>query len=164
MNGQDSGTVFNNQLKVLADGYVADNDLRVAYGEIKPVDNTVFDFRSMRKLGDFVNPENPVLKAYNGYDICFTLNGNGFRKVAECVGDISGIKMQVFTDMEGMQLYASIYDKGVKGKNCTYVAGNSFCLETEHYPNAVNCKNFPSPIVRKGQTFKSTTEYRIQFD
>ncbi|MBQ9756131.1 MAG: galactose mutarotase [Clostridia bacterium] len=161
-NGENGGACYDVLVQLDADSVVPVNQDRVADGKLMKVEGTVFDFRKPRKLGDFVHPTDPTLQAFRGYDICYALNGSGFRKVGEVTGDKSGITMEVYTDMEGLQLYASRVFVGVEGKTCTLYEGNSFCLETQHYPNAVNCPNFPSPFVKKGQTFTSTTFYKVK--
>lgn len=161
-NGEDGGACYDVLMELDADYVVPVNSERVADGSLLKVDGTVFDFRKLRKIGDFVHPTDPALIDFKGYDICYALNGKGFRKVGKVIGDKSGIEMEIYTDMEGLQFYASRVFVGVEGKSCTLYEGNSFCLETQHYPNAVNCPNFPSPFVKKGQIFESSTEYRVK--
>jgi aldose 1-epimerase len=36
-----------------------------------------------------------------------------------------------------------------------------FCLETQHYPDSINHPDFPSTLLRPGETFHSTTIYRF---
>ena len=161
-NGEDGGACYDVSLQIDADAIVSINQERVPDGKLTSVEGTVFDFKRPRKIGDFINSNDATLQTYRGYDVCYALNGKGFRKVAEITGDKSGITMEVYTEMEGLQLYAGKVFVGVEGKTCTLYEGNSFCLETGRYPNAVNCSEFPSPFVKKGQTFSSSTLYKIK--
>ena len=45
--------------------------------------------------------------------------------------------------------------KGKGGK--TYAHRSALCLETQHFPDSVNQKNFPSTILKPGEEYKSTT-------
>jgi aldose 1-epimerase len=57
----------------------------------------------------------------------------------------SGRVMELRTDQPGVQLYTG--------------GPNAFCLETQHYPDSIHHANFPSTVLRPGETFKSTTLY-----
>ncbi len=160
-NGEDGGNCYGTTVQIDADYVVPVNSERVADGTLTHVKGTVFDFKKPRIIGNYLNSLDPTLKEFKGYDICYALNGSGFRKVAEVLGDKSGIKIEVYTDMDGLHLYASRAFTGVEGKSCVLVEGSSICLETQRYPNAVNCANFPSPFIKKGQAFVSSTFYKI---
>jgi aldose 1-epimerase len=38
---------------------------------------------------------------------------------------------------------------------------NTFCFETQHFPDAVNHPGFPSIVLRPGETFKRSTAFRF---
>ena len=103
-------------------------------GEIVSVANTEFDYTSDRS---FDSSEN--------YDDNLVLDGTGYRKVATMTGSTLGMKLDVYTDRPGLQLY-----KENNGK---------ICLETQMLPDAINHDNFESPILRAGETFYSKTTY-----
>ncbi len=161
-NGEDGGACYDVELQIDADAIVHLDEKRIPDGALTSVDGSVLDFRTARKIGDFVHPTDPILVDFHGYDFCYALNGKGYRKVANAYGDKSGINIEVYTDMDGLQIYAARCFVGVQGKSCVLYEGNSFCLETQRYPNAVNCPNFPSPFVKKGQSFISTTFYKVK--
>ena len=83
------------------------------------------------------------------------------RYFAKAIGDKSGIEMQVYSDCEGVQFYTETFLEDRKVKCGTLGKGNAYCFETQGYPNALNCQNFPSCIVKKGQEFYSSTEYKF---
>jgi aldose 1-epimerase len=43
----------------------------------------------------------------------------------------------------------------------TYNKHAGFCLETQHYPDSPNHPNFPSVILKPGQTYQTTTVYKF---
>ena len=68
----------------------------------------------------------------------------------------------MFTDLEGMQLYSAGFLTERIGKGgAIYNRDNAICLETQHFPDAVNHPSFPSPIVRAGEKWQSRTSYRF---
>ena len=104
----------------------------------------------------------PLLKPFGGYDNNFCLDGSGLRKVAEAAGDKSGIVMDVETTLEGVQLYTGNFISDRAGKNgARYASYSGFCLETQHYPDAINQPAFPSPVLRQGEPLHETTVYRF---
>ena len=72
------------------------------------------------------------------------------------------IQMDTLTDQVGLQFYSGNFLDGTKkGKSNTYHKRSALCLETHHFPDSPNHPNFPNTILNKGQTFKSTTQYRF---
>ena len=117
-------------------------------------------FREPKPIGRDIDD---ALIAYaGGYDQNFCLNGSGLRRVAEAVGEKSGIRMTVETTLEGVQLYtANFLTPGVYKDGKQYVRRGAFCMETQHYPDAVNHENFPSAVLKAGEEYRETTIYRF---
>ena len=107
------------------------------------------------RLGD------PFLAAGGGYDQNFVLDG-GEGPAAELYCPRTGIAMEMTTTLEGTQLYTAGHLSNRPGKGgAVYDIAHAVCLETQHFPDAVNHANFPSPILRAGQEFHETTSYRF---
>lgn len=155
LNG--GGAVTDHTLWIDADAYTAIDDEVIPTGELLPVAGTCMDFRTPKPLGrDIAVPE---LKGTGGYDHNFCLNGSGLRKVAELQGE--KLTMEVETTCPGVQLYSAEYRREIHGKQA--YRGRCFvCLETQAYPDAVHHENFPSTIVRAGETYRETTVYRFR--
>lgn len=155
LNG--GGPVTDHTLWIDADAFTAIDDEVIPTGELSPVEGTCMDFRTPKALGqDIAAPE---LKKTGGYDHNFCLRGSGLRKVAELRG--KKISMEVETTCPGVQLYCAEYKKDIPGKQ-TYRGQCFVCLETQAYPDAVHHENFPSTIVRAGETYRETTIYRFR--
>lgn len=163
LNG--GGTVLDHKVKIYADSYtVAGSDL-VPTGEIASVAGTPLDFREEKTIGrDIKTDFKPLLDA-KGYDQNFVLrkeNDDEAELCAECTGDKSGIKMEVFTDRPGMQLYSGNFLEGLKGRNgVTYHNFDAACFETQLFPNAINEPKFRSSLLKAGKEFESTTIYKF---
>ena len=83
--------------------------------------------------------------------------------MAEASGDISGITMEVWSDMPGIQFYAGNFIKTQTGKDgAAYGPRCAFALETQYYPNAMFKTHFPSIVLQAGDIYESKTQYRFK--
>ena len=145
LNGPE-GTTDGLLLTIDADAITAvDADL-IPHGEFTSVEGNLFDFRKERPFICDLSAH-PVLGKRGCYDENFVLNGEGFRRVSTLYSSNTGIYMETYTDQPGMQIYTG-NKKGI-------------ALETQNFPNAVNCPNFPSALLKAGDTYHTQTEYRF---
>jgi aldose 1-epimerase len=162
LNGQGTGSMENHLLQINADNYTSVDETLIPTG-IFTVENTPFDFRRLKTIGQNINDENEQLKFGAGYDHNFVLNGNGLRTAGAAIGNKSGIVMEVITDQPGMQLYTGNWMQGEN--NIKYGLKDNrreaFCLETQHYPDSPNHPEFPSTVLEPGDVFQSTTIYKF---
>lgn len=131
-------------------------------GVITDVTGTPFDFRTPKPIGQDIFAAHPQLKYSKTYDHNFVLNGSGLKEAATLYAEESGIRLTCFTDQPGVQLYVPAQSPAAHGKNgIAYPAYGSACLETQHFPNATSHPNFPSVILKAGDTFKSKTLFHF---
>ncbi|AQG78397.1 aldose epimerase family protein [Spirosoma montaniterrae] len=165
LNGEGSGTINNHVLMIDADRFSAVDKGLIPQGEPISVEGTPFDFRTPTAIGKRVNDKNEQLTFGAGYDHNFVLNkkSGGLAKGVEITGDQSGIRMEVLTTEPAMQFYGGNFFKGADtgkyGKAIGY--REAFALEAQHYPDSPNHPTYPNTILRPGQTYKQTTEYRF---
>ena len=71
--------------------------------------------------------------------------------------------MEMFTTEPGVQFYTGNFmDGSLKGKDgVAYGKRGGFCLEAQHYPDSVHHENFPTAILRPGETYTQTTIYKF---
>ena len=161
--GHDSGvSIEEHILKMNASCFTPNDATNLPTGEIAPVKGTPFDFTNAKSIGEDINNDDEQLKLCNGYDHNFCLDGEGYRAVAELSSDTSGVRMEVLTDMPGLQLYSGNGIDEEIGK-CWFVYKKRLgvCLETQFWPDAVNKENFPGGILKAGEKFTSRTTYRF---
>lgn len=162
LNGQGSGSVENHMLRILADFFTENTNEGFPNGNIVSVTDTPFDFRTPKTIGRDIGADHIQLKEAGGYDHNYIPKGRGFRKIAEAWGDISGIKMEVWSDMPGVQLYTGNAISTQTGKSgAGYGVRSGFALETQYYPNAMMKTHFPSIVLPDGDLYESDTEYRF---
>ncbi|MBR3035885.1 MAG: galactose mutarotase [Lachnospiraceae bacterium] len=166
LNGHDSGTVLNHRLTLLSDAYCLADERQVTTGEVKDVTGTPFDFRTEKTLGQDIFADDPDLIIGKGYDSNFIINGDEVKEEAEyfgrLVGDKSGIVMEMYTDLPGVQLYTANKTDYPNGKDGAYYQQHcAACFETQYAPNAVNIPSFVSPIIKAGEERTTLTVYRF---
>ena len=163
LNGQYSGTVLNHELRIDADYMTELDGTQIPTGKLLPVEGTPFDFREFKTIGQDIKASDPQLAlAGQTYDHNLIIGGNGLREAAVLQSDKSGIRMTCFTDQPGIQIYSACYTLHQKGKNgIAYGPYTSVCLETQHFPDSIHHKEFPSVVLKKDEKFKSTTIYHF---
>ena len=170
MAGEASGNVLEQELQVFADKWTKTDDGLIPLKD-EPVAGTGFDFTTMRKIGakaDWMAAQAWLKCTDNWYDHNFVLRGRvGELKPAATMRDPkSGRKLEIWTTEPCMQMYGAqnmTPEKGLKAKaeGKTYGQFQGLALETQHYPDSPNHPEFPSTVLRPGETFKSHTEYRF---
>jgi aldose 1-epimerase len=156
------GDILNHELVIAADHFTPKNENCIPTGEIKPVKGTPMDFTKPHSIGSRFSQlqEKPV-----GYDHNFVLKGGGksLALAARVFEPKTGRVMEVWTTEPGVQLYTSNFlDGSLTGKHgVVYRQHSAFCLETQHFPDSVNHPNFPSTILRPGETYRQTTVHKF---
>lgn len=140
------GLIRDHRVWINADHYLPVDDALIPTGEILEVARTPFDLRA------------PVAMQRE-YDHCFVMNGwdGTLRLQARVVEPASGRTLEVLTTEPGLQFYTGNMLDGSVG----FPRGAAFCLETQHFPDAPNHLDFPSTVLRPGETFRSSTVYRF---
>ena len=168
--GEESGNVLDQELQVFADKWTKTNGGLIPLKD-EPVVGTGFDFTTLRKIGakaDWMAAQAWLKCTDNWYDHNFVLRGKvGELKPAATMRDPkSGRKLEIWTTEPCMQMYGAqnmAPEKGLKAKASGKVYGQfqGVALETQHYPDSPNHPEFPSTVLRPGETFRSSTEYRF---
>ena len=153
---------MSHELFIDADEITELDDSQAPTGKFIPVDGTPFDFRTMHTIGKMYNSDYEQLKKFGTYDHNFVINGTGLREAAVLQSKETGIRMTCFTDQPGLQLYVANHPMKLPGKEGVPYAGHSsVCLETQHYPDAINHENFPSIVLHPDENFRSKTLYHF---
>jgi aldose 1-epimerase len=164
LNGHDSGVMLNHELWINASHYTPVCDEKsIPTGEIASVEGTPFDFRTAKPVGRDIHADHEQIRyGSDGYDHNFAIDKtkDGLEKVAEVYAPESGIRMAVYSDCIGMQLYTANGIAGQTGKGgASYPNYGALCLETQYFPNAINEPNFVTPLTEAGVVYESTTKY-----
>lgn len=166
--GEASGDVLGQELKIFADEYTQ-TTAGLIPTKNAPVKGTGFDFTELRPIGakaDLMKADAALAPMKNWYDHNFVIRGESgkLRPAAFMRDPVSGRTLEVRTTEPCMQMYGaqnmtSEIPAKAAGRNLCQYAG--VALETQHYPDSPNHPEFPSTVLRPGETFKSCTEYRF---
>ena len=163
LSGNFDQKILDHEVEILADAYLPVDATLIPTGELRPVDETPFDFRTAKPIGQDINAENDQLTKGKGYDHCWVLNGEGMRKVASAYHPGSGRYLEIHSDEPAIQFYTGNFlDGKLPSKSGgTYGHRTGFCLETQHYPDSPNQPEFPSVRLNPGETYSSQTSFQF---
>lgn len=165
LGGHTSGSIYGHKLWIKASGYTPVIDSKaIPTGEVAPVAETPFDFTTPKTVGEEIDADDTQLSYGAGYDHNFAIDKetDGVEEVAWLTSPETGIKMQVYTDCVGIQLYTGNFIGGQVGKGgVKYAKRDALCLETQFFPNSINEPNFLTPITKAGEEFNSKTIYKF---
>lgn len=136
-------------------------------GEIVPVRGTPLDFTKAKPIGRDIKGKGEMVDVIGGYDHNFVIDrkGSEVEKIATAIDLVGGIAMDVYTDQPGVQLFTPPDFTYMTGKNgVQYGIYPAFCLETQHFADAMNHPEFPSIVLHAGEVFSSETVYHFRVE
>ncbi|MBQ3150017.1 MAG: galactose mutarotase [Clostridia bacterium] len=161
LGGYDSGDILNTLLTINASHYTPTDENSIPTGELRSVEGTAFDFREEKAIGRDINDDDEQLIMCRGYDHNFCLDKTEEANI-KAFSPSSGIGMEVYTDLPGVQLYTGNFLNGTQGKKELPMYKHAgFCLETQFYPDTPNRPEFPSCLYKAGEEFRSTTSFKL---
>lgn len=164
LDGYGAGSIENHLMWIDADEFLYGTGNAVSDDVPYAVEGTPFDFRQLKRVGDVINCDDPMITTRGGIDHNFCLKNKGnMELVAKLVSEDSGRFMDVFTDLPGIQIYTGNYinNKNVGSNGATYDHYSGVAMETQFWPDAINHENFVSPILRAGDEFVTQTVYHF---
>ncbi|MEC5126617.1 aldose epimerase family protein [Verrucomicrobiales bacterium BCK34] len=149
------GTILNHSLKLESDEYLEIDERNIPTGLRLPVENTPFDFTTEKPVGADIEAI-----AVGGYDHCFVIReDNPDSEVipfATLTDPSSGRTLNIATTKPGVQIFTANHFKGNP-----FPKWGGICFETQFYPDTPNKPDFPSSLLRPGEPYQHTTEFRF---
>ena len=161
LNGHGQGSILRHYIRINASKYCKADEGLVALAPAVSVEGTPFDFTNGGNANSRLFSYSPeIIKARGGFDHCFVLDGHN--PDAYAVGDVTGIKLEVRSDLPALQFYTGNSIGHGRGKGGAFYNNNDgFAMECGQFPNAINEPSFPDCVLRAGQTGHSFIEYKF---
>ena len=160
LHGDRKQSSNSHLMTINADTYTVTDTGLVPTGEIVTVGGTALDFRQPQTVGSRVLSNDPIFHDRNGYDHNYVIKGGQTGAVtfaAEVYEPATGIDMKMTTTTPGVQFYSG-NSRLPQDVQSPYYA-SFVCLEAQNYPDAPNHDDFPSALLRPGETYTQTTVY-----
>jgi len=150
------GTILDHVLEVPAARFVVVDDELIPTGELRDVEQTEFDFRTPRRVGE----------RGSGYDICYALGESAWKSkpVFACrlTEPRSGRVLEVEAMQPGLQLYTGQHLSDLQGRLGRPIPRyGGLCLESQHFPDSVHHESFPATVLRPGDKYRTLTSWRF---
>jgi aldose 1-epimerase len=167
LSGDAKTGILEHELLLNADQFIPVDNTLIPTGVLQKVEGTPFDFRTPTTIGSRINKKDQQLEFGKGYDHCWVLNDQEITNnlnltlAATLHEPVSGRVMSVYTSEPGIQFYSGNFLDGSNiGKNgAVYEHRYGLCLESEHFPDSPNRKNFPSVVLKPGEVYRTQTVY-----
>lgn len=167
LSGNPDHSISDLRLMINSKYYLPVDSTRLVTGELAKVEGTPMDFRKEKLIGrDIDNAWYEQIKNGNGYDHAFVLDTNG--SLDECAVSLhckrSGIIMDIYTTEPSVQFYTGNFLSGSlsRKQNENYSQRHGLSLEPQHFPDSPNHPEWPSVVLRPGETYHSTSIYKFR--
>lgn len=158
----NQSTVLEQTLMINSKKITPVDEALVPHGEYMDIEGTPYSFLPAKKIGKDIFSDAALIKRCGGYDLNYCLDriGKGLEHFAYVYDAETGRRMDCYTTLPGVQLYTACSTGGFQGKK-DYVNHCALCLETQGYPNSPNCPEYPSTVLKAGETWREITVYKF---
>jgi len=164
LKGAGNGTIADHLLQINADTYLPTDENSIPLETPESVKNTPFDFRKIKQIGKNLKENHKQLEIARGYDHTLIFKKNDKDTIAAfAIDQNSGRTLELYTNEPGTQFYTGnwLTGCGIGKQGKTYLSQEAFCLETQHFPNSPNQKNFPPTLLNPGEEYYSFCSYKM---
>jgi aldose 1-epimerase len=161
LDGWGEGTIDTHELQVFADHYHPTHADGIPVGPLVDVAGTAFDLRRPTVLGPRLRGADEQIRAAHGIDHNFSIAGSGLRKAADLKAAGSGLRMYLWTDQPGLQVYTGNFLDGTQHSSHGRLLrqGDGIALEPQLPPNSPNEQSSPSAVLRPGEEYDSNMRW-----
>lgn len=163
LKGNEGGYVMDHLLQVEADTCVQ-NNAQFCPDILRPVENSPFDFRTPHRVDYRIDMPDEHLRIMRGMSACWVIRkwDGSLRKAADLYERRSGRGMETWTTEPALLTFTGrTFDGSYKGKYGPIEKFGGMLMETIHFPDSPNQPRFPTTVLRPGEEYRSTTEFRF---
>ncbi|NTW26309.1 MAG: galactose mutarotase, partial [Lentimicrobium sp.] len=149
--------ILNHHLRINSKTQIESINL-IPSGKFADASGTIYDFSHGKNIGQ------DIAELSDGYDAGFVLPlENGRLTFAGVLSEeTSGRMVEVLTNQPSIHVYTGYYIPALKGhNNADYGRYMGVALETQHFPDSPNHSQFPTTLLKPGETFNSETIFRF---
>lgn len=162
LNSNDSA-IADHHLQLFSTAYLPVNEQGIPIGTVQKTASTCFDFEQSRKIQYALADSDPQVKSAKGIDHCFVIpridqDENKLQLAAKLYSTQSQINLSLYTTLPGLQVYTGNY------LSAPFQVNQGVCLEAQHWPDAPNRPEFPSPILFKGEKYQHKIIYAFSVE
>lgn len=163
LKGYQAQDLSTHQVQIRSSAITETDEGSVTTGKLLCIEGTPMDLRKMTPFMEKIDADFEPLKLGAGFDHNYVLNHTAGEPDAIAIETTSGRRMEVFTDLPGMQFYtANWLEESEIGKSgIPHKPRTAICFETQFFPNSCNIPSFPDSILKEGEKFSSTTRFRF---
>ena len=157
----DDDTVLDHELMIKSRKMTAIDDELIPHGAFTDIDGTAYSFYTPKPIGQDIFSNAEHIQKCHGYDFnyCIERENAGLTHFAYVYDKKTGRRMDCYTTLPGVQLYTCCH-LNMQGKK-KYGDFAALCLETQGYPNAPNCPEYPSTVLKAGDVYATKTVYKF---
>lgn len=169
LSGESAGSVLGHRLRIFAKEWLPTDPTLIPTGESARVEGTPMDFTAAKPIGRDIGVDFPALEYGKGYDNCWIVDGRRTGQtvpVAELYDPQSGRMLRIASDQPGVQVYTGNWLEGSpEGKGGrSYHDYDGVAIECQGFPDAPNHPDFPSALLRPGETYRRRIEFRFSVE
>jgi len=163
LDGEGAGTIDDHELLVEADEFTPVDATGIPTGGHSPVEDTPFDFRTTRPVGPALRTAHPQVVEARGIDHNYVVRGSGLRRAAALSSARTRTTVELWSDQPGRQVYTGNFLDGTRRSTGggRYRQGDGVALEPQLFPDSPHRSEWPSPVLRPGETYAAHLEWRF---
>ena len=165
--GEGSGSVLDHELRLNSSKILEMNERQIPTGKLLDAAGTPQDFREFRSFRPGISSEFNHIRDFKGYDHPFVVDGwkpNILGEVGTLREPRSGRSVTVLSSQPSVMIYTGNWLAGGCPETKSggrYADYDGVAMECQNYPDAVNHPEFPSPLLRPGETYCQKIVFRF---
>ncbi len=159
------GDVLGHKLQLNSTYYMPVDDSVLAIGTVVPVRDTEFDFTQEKVIGPAIlalAEKQPTVKGIDHHFFCDSAISE-YRKFATLTASDDSLKMDVFTNQCGTQIYTGNWVPEMQAKGRQVGPYSGLTMETQMAPNNLNNSHLKSMLLHRDEKYYHKTGFRFYF-